>query len=49
MVEYEPRLHEVAEVIRKQIHLDCMCKECERLRLLLDYLAGVEFRLPELI
>jgi len=43
----EKQIHEIANEIRKGIHYDCKCDECERLRNLLDYLVGVESRFDE--
>jgi len=45
----EKQIHEIANEIRKQIHINCKCDECKRLRGLLDYLVGIENRLDSFL
>ena len=45
----EDKIHKIASEIRKKIHYNCKCNECERLRDLLDYLVGIENRLDSFL
>ena len=45
----EKQIHEIANEIRKNIHYNCQCDKCERLRGLLDSLVGMENRLDSFL
>ena len=46
-MSFDPRLQEIASELRKKITNNCNCKECERLRGLLDYIVGLERKQEE--
>ncbi len=43
----KPKTDEIAEEIRKGIHYNCSCEDCEKSRLLLDHLVGIDLALED--